>query len=97
MVQCFVFLFNVLRVLSSRDQSQIVSLAKQIRPRHTQFVSKVYAEATKAKYGYLIIDVHPSQQDSLRYSPFNTFDFILLSTCKISKKNRSFRFHKLNG
>ena len=50
-----------------------MSVAKQTHPHNTKFVSKVYAEATKRKYGYLIIDVHPSQERTLREYPLNKF------------------------
>ena len=51
---------------NARDQSQILSLAKQLRPGNTRFVPRAYEKATKDAHSYLIVDAHPSQNDALR-------------------------------
>ncbi len=49
-----------------RDQSQIMSLAKQLYPTKVKFLQEVYIDATKEPYGYLIIDVKPESPEELR-------------------------------
>ena len=46
---------------NARDQSQISTLAKQIKPHYSSFITKVYANATKEKHSYLLLDCHPAQ------------------------------------
>ena len=42
-----------------RDSSQIKTLARQIYPGKVKFLEESYNDATKKKYGYLLIDMSP--------------------------------------
>ncbi|GFV26093.1 uncharacterized protein TNCV_4887241 [Trichonephila clavipes] len=49
-----------------RDQSQITHLGRQLYPRKVKFFQECYADATSKPYGYLIIDLKPETDESLR-------------------------------
>lgn len=50
-----------------RDGSQIVNFAKQIRPKHTRFVTDSFRNATSDKpYSYLLFDLRQSTDERLR-------------------------------
>ena len=51
---------------SPRDSSQIIPLAKQIRPYNSKYIVEVYKEATKKPYSYILLDFHQNQDDDLR-------------------------------
>ena len=51
---------------SPRDSSQIIPLARQIRPHDSKLIVSVYKDATKNPYSYLLFDFHQNQQDSVR-------------------------------
>ncbi|GFU17870.1 uncharacterized protein TNCV_3849601 [Trichonephila clavipes] len=49
-----------------RDQSQITHLGRQLYPRKVNFFQECYADATSKPYGYLLIDLKPETDESLR-------------------------------
>ncbi|GFY22997.1 uncharacterized protein TNCV_2182581 [Trichonephila clavipes] len=49
-----------------RDQSQITYLGRQLYPRKVKFFQECYADATSKPYGYLLIDLKPEADESLR-------------------------------
>ena len=49
-----------------RDKLQILTLAKQMYPGHTDFFLKQYEEAVRRPYGYLLIDLKTTTQDDCR-------------------------------
>ena len=49
-----------------RDSSQIVHLGKQIYPHKVKFLQEAYHDATSKPYGYLLIDLKPDTDESLR-------------------------------
>ncbi|GFW42591.1 DUF4817 domain-containing protein [Trichonephila clavipes] len=49
-----------------RDQSQITHLGRQLYPRKVKFFQECYADATSKQYGYLLIDLKPETDESLR-------------------------------
>ena len=50
-----------------RDTSQIQYLSRQILPRHSKALTKIYEEATAKPHGYLFIDLTQECPDSLRF------------------------------
>ncbi|GFS97181.1 uncharacterized protein TNCV_1281601 [Trichonephila clavipes] len=53
-------------VPNRRDQSQITHLGRQLYPRKVKFFQECYADATSKPYGYLLIDLKPETDESLR-------------------------------
>ena len=51
---------------NSRDKLQILTLAKQMYPRQTDFFLDQYEEAVKRPFGYLLIDLKTTTQDNCR-------------------------------
>ena len=49
-----------------RDKLQILTLAKQMYPRQTDFFLNQYEEAEKRPFGYLLIDLKTTTQDNCR-------------------------------
>ena len=49
-----------------RDASQINHLARQMYPRKTKYMMEAYRDATSIPYGYLLIDLKPDTEESLR-------------------------------
>ena len=49
-----------------RDKLQILTLAKQMYPGHTDFFLKQYEEAVRRPYGYFLIDLKTTTQDDCR-------------------------------
>ncbi len=49
-----------------RDKTQARTLGQQMFPSHPGFLLAAYEDAIKGKYGYLLIDLHPSSEDSVR-------------------------------
>ena len=49
-----------------RDGQQIVSLGKQLYPGKGMVLIEAYKDATKQKYGYLIIDMTANGDDTYR-------------------------------
>ncbi|GFV68907.1 uncharacterized protein TNCV_1985711 [Trichonephila clavipes] len=49
-----------------RDQSQTTHLGRQLYPRKVKFFQECYADATSKPYGYLVIDLKPETDESLR-------------------------------
>ena len=49
-----------------RDASQINHLARQMYPRKTKYMMEAYHDATSIPYGYLLIDLKPDTEESLR-------------------------------
>ena len=47
-----------------RDKLQILTLAKQMYPRQTDFILKQHEEAVKIPFGYLLIDLKTTTQDN---------------------------------
>ncbi|GFX64413.1 uncharacterized protein TNCV_4043051 [Trichonephila clavipes] len=52
--------------LNRRDQSQITHLGRQLYPHKVKFFQERYADATSKPYGYLLIDLKPETDESLR-------------------------------
>ena len=51
---------------SPRDSSIIISLAKQMYPGNTKFLTSAYLDATRKPHSYLLIDLHQKTSDDLR-------------------------------
>lgn len=49
-----------------RDQSQITHLGRQLYPSKLKFFQESFADATSKPYGYLLIDLKPETDESLR-------------------------------
>lgn len=49
-----------------RDKSQVMILGKQMFPGKTKAFREIFQDATSPKYGYLLIDLRPNADDSLR-------------------------------
>ena len=49
-----------------RDKMPILTLAKQMYPRHTDFFIKLYEEAVSRPFGHLLIDLKTTTQDNCR-------------------------------
>jgi hypothetical protein len=49
-----------------RDASQISVLGRQMYPKRYEHVIEAYRDATGRPYGYLVIDLRPETEDSLR-------------------------------
>ncbi|GFV77970.1 uncharacterized protein F54H12.2 [Trichonephila clavipes] len=49
-----------------RDQSQFTHLGRQLYPRKVKSFQECYADATSKPYGYLLIDLKPETDESLR-------------------------------
>lgn len=52
---------------SPRDRGQISSLARQICPGNTKYINEIFEDATRAPYGYLVMDLTQTTPDHLRY------------------------------
>lgn len=52
---------------SPRDRGQISSLARQICPGNTKYISEIFDDATRVPYGYLVLDLTQTTPDHLRY------------------------------
>lgn len=52
---------------SPRDRGQITSLARQICPGNTKYISEIFEDATRIPYGYLVLDLSQKTPDHLRY------------------------------
>lgn len=52
---------------SPRDRGQITTLARQISPGNTKYISEIFEDATRVPYGYLVMDLTQSTPDHLRY------------------------------
>lgn len=51
---------------SARDSSTVQSLARQIYPNNTKFLSECYTDAVSKPYGFLFIDLKPHSNDLYR-------------------------------
>ncbi len=51
---------------SPADQSQIETLARQMYTRRGSVLLEAFKDATKAKHGYLLIDLHQTTDEQLR-------------------------------
>jgi len=49
-----------------RDASQFAHLARQMYPNKSQFAVEAYKDATQEPYSYLLIDLRPQQDETLR-------------------------------
>jgi cellulose biosynthesis protein BcsQ len=49
-----------------RDKTQARTLGQQMFPSNPGFLLAAYEDAVKQRYGYLLIDLHPSSDDRLR-------------------------------
>ena len=49
-----------------RDASQFAHLARQMYPNKSQFAVEAYKDATREPYSYLLIDLRPEQDETLR-------------------------------
>ena len=49
-----------------RDKTQARTLGQQMYPTNPAFLLDAYEDAVKTRYGYLLIDLHPSSDDRLR-------------------------------
>ena len=49
-----------------RDKLQVLTLAKQMYPRQTEYFLDKYEEAVKRPFGYLFVDLKPTTKDSCR-------------------------------
>ncbi|GFW54277.1 uncharacterized protein TNCV_1560551 [Trichonephila clavipes] len=60
-----------------RDQSQITHLGHQLYPRKEKFFQECYADATSKPYGYLLIDLKPETDESLRVHTGSNIAFLV--------------------
>lgn len=51
---------------SLRIKGQVVELGRQIFHKNSKFLVEAFDHATKEKFGYLVIDLHPSTEEKLR-------------------------------
>jgi hypothetical protein len=51
---------------NARDKTQVRTLGQQMYPTDPQFLLRAFEDATKKPHGYLLVDLHPSSEDSLR-------------------------------
>ena len=49
-----------------RDKLQVLTLAKQMYPRHTDFFINHYEQAAQRHFGYLLVDLKTTTQDNCR-------------------------------
>lgn len=56
-----------------RDKTQVRTLAGQMYPLQTNFLTSSYDDATSRRYGYLVIDLRPDTPEALRVRT-NVFD-----------------------
>ena len=49
-----------------RDKGQVRTLGSQICPGKSDFLTSAFQDATKDRYGYLLIDLHPETSEDLR-------------------------------
>jgi len=49
-----------------RDASQFASLARQMYPNRSTFAVEAYKDATRQPFSYLLVDLHPEQDEDLR-------------------------------
>ena len=49
-----------------RDKGQVRALGSQMYPGDTNFLVSSYRDATDARYGYLLLDLHPETPEDLR-------------------------------
>lgn len=49
-----------------RDKAQVAHLARQVFPKKSKFLIEAYEDATSNHFSYLLLDFHPSTDDSLR-------------------------------
>jgi len=52
---------------SPRDRGQITTLARQISPGNTKYITEIFEDATSVPFGYLVMDLTQSTPDHLRY------------------------------
>ncbi|XP_054721362.1 uncharacterized protein F54H12.2-like [Uloborus diversus] len=57
----YIFLFK-----NPRDRSQIAHLGRQLYPNKSKFFQEVYEDATSRPFSYLLIDLKPDTDESLR-------------------------------
>jgi hypothetical protein len=50
-----------------RDRSQFQSMARQIYPENTKFITEAYADATSKPHSYLLLDMRQSTPDAFRF------------------------------
>jgi alpha-mannosidase len=48
---------------NSRDANQVATLAQQMYPHKSKFVSEAFENATKQPYGYLFVDLKPETDE----------------------------------
>ena len=68
-----------------RDASSIRTLARQILPGNTAFISRVYERATREPYGYLLVDL---LQETPALCRFRSSVFPLEATVYVPTPNR---------
>jgi len=51
---------------NTRDASQFAHLARQMYPNKSQFAVEADKDATREPYSYLLIDLRPEQDETLR-------------------------------
>ena len=49
-----------------RDSLGITTLAKQMFPKHTDYLMEAFRDATSKPYGYLLIDCHQLTPEDIR-------------------------------
>ena len=58
---------------NARDKTQVRTLGQQMHPRDPHFLLGAFEDATSKQHGYLVIDLHPTAEDSVRIRT-NIFD-----------------------
>ncbi len=45
------------------DKLQVATLARQLYPKNQSFLIEAFTEATKSRYSYLLLNLHPRETD----------------------------------
>lgn len=51
---------------NSRDKAQVRCLSSQMYPGDNKFLVAAYEDATRDRYGYLVLDLHPDTMEEMR-------------------------------
>lgn len=51
---------------NARDKTQVRTLGQQMYPTDSLFLLRAFEDATGKPHGYLVIDLHPTSEDSMR-------------------------------
>jgi hypothetical protein len=82
----------VIMFKNPRDKSQIMHLARGMYPGETKFITNAYSDATKAAYGYLLLDLKQSTPEFLRVkTSILPHEYTAVYVSKDTSQSRSFQ------